>query len=286
MVRIVKRKLRTLRQRKKRTFKETFQNRKKRQSGGFNMQVPVVVSLTTTPSRINQLERPLNSIINQSYPIKHIEINIPDVFKRTGERYVIPQSLKNNSKVKIFKTDDYGPITKIGPTLLRYASDTKTYIWSVDDDREYDKDDLKLLMENAAIYENTILGFAGGKFTGDNYSNFALTDSEVDVLEGYLTILYPPSVIKDDFKTYMIETSKDTNCGLQDDIVLGNYFHKHSIHLRSVKKPTINAIELQQSKDKDALHMLGVGNVTRANECKRFLVNKQLWHITNSNPSV
>jgi len=89
----------------------------------------VIVSLTTSPSRINTIEKTLNTILNQSYPPDLIRINIPKTFKRTGETYTIPSFIKDNSKIKIYEYDeDYGPIMKFLPACIDYKDDDNTII--------------------------------------------------------------------------------------------------------------------------------------------------------------
>ena len=50
-----------------------------------NSKDKVIISLTTSPTRILLMEPVINSILNQSYPPDLIRINIPKVFKRTGK---------------------------------------------------------------------------------------------------------------------------------------------------------------------------------------------------------
>ena len=101
----------------------------------------IIASLTTTPSRIEHIQATLESIIKQSVLVDAIELNIPNAFERTGETYTIPiwllelvKSSKNTQcEVRIFRTDDYGAITKIAPTILRYIGDNDILIWSVNE---------------------------------------------------------------------------------------------------------------------------------------------------------
>ena len=51
----------------------------------------IIASLTTIPSRIDLLKPILDSVLNQTIPIDHIEINIPYTCLRTEEEYTIPE---------------------------------------------------------------------------------------------------------------------------------------------------------------------------------------------------
>ena len=93
----------------------------------------IIASLTTIPSRIDLLKPILDSVLNQTIPIDHIEINIPYTCLRTEEEYTIPEWMETMDKLLIFRTTDYGAITKIAPTLLRHRGEP-IGIWSIDDD--------------------------------------------------------------------------------------------------------------------------------------------------------
>jgi hypothetical protein len=101
--------------------------------------------MTTTPSRIERIRPALDSVIAQSASIEHIEMNIPYVSARTNELYALPRWLEGMDRVKIFRTEDYGPITNVAPTLLRHRCDHDTYIWSVDGDYAYPTNQLEML---------------------------------------------------------------------------------------------------------------------------------------------
>ena len=47
----------------------------------------IIVTLTTTPKRLPLIEQTLSSILNQNVKPDKIIINIPSIFKRTGEVY-------------------------------------------------------------------------------------------------------------------------------------------------------------------------------------------------------
>ena len=57
-----------------------------------------VISFTTSPLRIYKLEPVLNALVKQTRKPDLIVLNIPNRFKRTGERYIIARPLKSNSE--------------------------------------------------------------------------------------------------------------------------------------------------------------------------------------------
>ncbi|WP_269582967.1 hypothetical protein [Roseibium sp. Sym1] len=98
--------------------------------------VPVVVSLTTMPNRLQgkTIRNVLASVLAQDPAPQAVEINIPYEMKRLGTQYTLPQWLID-SPVDIHRCEDLGPATKYVSTLQRYAdknADQKILV--VDDD--------------------------------------------------------------------------------------------------------------------------------------------------------
>ena len=98
--------------------------------------VPVVVSLTTTPKRLEgkTIRRVLASVMAQDPAPQALEVNIPYEMKRLGTRYSVPQWLID-SPVEIHRCEDLGPATKYVSTLQRYAEkDPDQKVLVIDDD--------------------------------------------------------------------------------------------------------------------------------------------------------
>src|SRR5688572_18914575 len=79
----------------------------------INLHVRTVVTLTTTPTRINKIRPTLESLVNQTRVPNAIYLNVPYHLKRTGEPYVIPEWLKELPEVTVVRCEDYGPATKL-----------------------------------------------------------------------------------------------------------------------------------------------------------------------------
>jgi hypothetical protein len=58
------------------------------------------------------------------------------------------------------------------------------------------------------------------------------------MLEGFGGVLYPPRCIKEDFSSYVVETSRNKFCRLNDDIVLAMYFNYHRVPIYLYNIPT------------------------------------------------
>ena len=152
----------------------------------------VIITLTTIPNRLNTniggLKPVIDKILNLSYSNYEIHLNIPHMCKKSSEEYIIPQWLEqiNNPKLKIFRTEDYGSLTKILPTLMRLGRDDESILITIDDDLEYIDGFIEYHLEKRKQYPNSALGFAG--ISGiDGSCHFCTTlkkDTRVKILEG------------------------------------------------------------------------------------------------------
>jgi len=203
-----------------------------------NKQIIIVATMTTIPSRIKDIEPVIKSVLSQTVNIKHLEINIPMFCKRTNEEYIIPEWLKNYDKVTIFRTEDYGAITKVAPTLLRYQGIDDVYLWCVDDDFEYHVDHLSLVMIPFDKTKKQIIARYGGELTSEGeIKPWIGGPAEVGYYEGFGSVLYPPNCIKENFQKYLDITSINENCRRADDIVLSIYFRHIGVSMIFHNKP-------------------------------------------------
>ncbi len=99
----------------------------------------VVISLTTIPSRIGRIKTVLNSLIDQTVPADDILLAVPGHSRREGCGYRLPPFLAESTAVSVLACDDWGPATKLIPTLLQ-ERDPSTLILAVDDDTIYPPD--------------------------------------------------------------------------------------------------------------------------------------------------
>jgi len=245
--------------------------------------VKIIASLTTIPSRIDLIFATIQSILNQTIPIDSIEVNIPFIFKRTGETYEIPEwlidlekSTKNSKcEVRIFRTEDYGAITKIAPTLLRYKDKKDTYIWSVDDDFVYPENMVAVLYREFRTTTKYVLSHSGGfwKYNVDSkecvgYNSFR-REGFVDFIEGFASVLYPSFIIQRDFEDYVIKTSETVDCRNSDDVIISNYLKMKNIKMYNCSYPItphktlFDGSHASYSANADALHRQGGGNIPR-----------------------
>ena len=121
----------------------------------FNNIDRIVISLTTTPDRIQFIKPVIKSLLDQTVKVDQITLNIPKLCK--NKEYDIPEEL--NNMCNIFTCGkDYGQGTKFIPTILRETS-LNTIIIMVDDDYIYGKNFIKSILSqynkrNCAICMN------------------------------------------------------------------------------------------------------------------------------------
>lgn len=174
-------------------------------------QIKVILTLTTVPNRINRstpttgIGPVIDRLTTLSYGNYEVHLNVPYTNKKTKEEYHIPEWLINYSsdKLKIFRTEDYGSITKILPTLNR-IQDPEQIIITVDDDLEYMDGFIEYHLEKRKHYPNDALGFAGiGSIGGDcHLCTTVKKDIRVKILEGYKTASYKRGFFEDDFEDF------------------------------------------------------------------------------------
>ena len=240
----------------------------------------IIVSLTTSPARLALLEPVLISLTKgQTRPPDEIHLNLPWKFGRTGENYTLPNFL-DRYPVKVFRTEDVGPATKLVPTLVR-VTDPQTWILTVDDDVRHLPAAIERL-EDAALADPD---------SAHGYSDYTLwrkwqPGKPVDFLAGFGGCLFKRSFFGPDFPAYFEATNVDKACYFQDDIVIGNYLATQKTPCRRVSAQDCDlalmkrrGCLLEQAGDADALsHGAGSGmdTKTRSLAAMAFLRSKGL----------
>ena len=257
----------------------------------------IIVGLTTSPQRIKHLEPVLKSILRQSCPPDEIHLNIPYVFKRDGSTYIIPDFLKNlDSRIKIVRTEDIGPGTKVIPTLLGLDDLNDTLVITADDDILMLPQAIEVIAKAFQKDPSLVYGLSGYRLGTQMESLYRNEYSEVDVLEGYAHFAVHRKFILGDFNAYL-KTAHSIRAGfLHDDAVLANYFALKNIprvqlfdqhaNRKLLKK---RGAQLYYGIDADALHQ-GGGDIISIESAKQtrqlkeiseFMKAEQLWALTS-----
>ncbi len=106
----------------------------------------LVITLTTLPSRIDRIEPTIKSLLNQTCAAREIRLNVPRVSRRENTSYVVPDWLRRLASVTIVACEDYGPATKLIPSVVGAPPDDRLLV--VDDDRVYHR---HLIAQMAAL---------------------------------------------------------------------------------------------------------------------------------------
>lgn len=202
-----------------------------------------IVTLTTIPTRLTNpdplgFKACIESLLDQSYPDYQVWINIPEIHFYTKSKYVIPDWLQNlvdrDSKLRIFRTDDFGPATKLLPTVERVL-DEEQIIIVADDDLVYHIDMVQAQVSNQEKWPESIVGYDGivgrteeGKrleVFGDSRDHYCVSirkNVKVDILQHYKTVSYKRRFFEEDFFQFCRELMI-----WDDDKLMASYFsHK------------------------------------------------------------
>lgn len=200
----------------------------------------IVLTLTTIPSRlINQynydLEYCIKSLMEQNHDNYQIHFNIPNSHNQTGEEYILPDWLvelnESTDKLNVFRTEDYGPITKLLPTIQR-IDDSETIIIVVDDDIIYNPEMINEHLKNREKWPDFPVGYDGltsinddgsRRMTfGNNRDYFFSANgihSYVEIIQHYKSVSYKRSMFGDDFFKFI-----EDNGVWCDDTTVSAYF--------------------------------------------------------------
>jgi len=243
----------------------------------------IVVSLSTTPHRINHIQETLETVLSQNAPIRQIYISIPYVFKRDNLEYKIPQWLQDEKRITILRSQDYGPATKLLGVLEQVKLTPNTIIVIVDDDVKYPKNLALHLAYQAKLNPNKAIGVLGADpIYGQDHELIDDADigmqrvrknnSQASVLQGYAGVAYRRSFF-DSSIFNIVSASQD--CKNSDDLYISFYLAKHNIPRQIVKNEYISLCYINWSLDiglnQDALHMLSPRPALKHRSCIAFM---------------
>jgi len=98
----------------------------------------ITVSLSTIPSRMENIYPALKSLMDQTMPPRLICLAIPPFSIREQKGYTIPAELANCEALKIIDAQkDWGPATKLIPALRHPSTKPDDIILTADDDNIY-----------------------------------------------------------------------------------------------------------------------------------------------------
>lgn len=206
-----------------------------------------IISLTTIPDRLKHIKPILISLLDSSVRVEEIRLNIP--YKSCkGIKYNIPKWLTKLKSVKIYRTEkDWGPATKLLPTLLDSfkKQNYNQKIIVVDDDVIYGHYLVETIndyfekynyswIRNSNEYHSSwsrkvAITMYGDKIDSKNRmkydfstrtNNYLKGDKYTDVLRGHAAYMVTPNMFTKEIFNY---SSYPAECFFVDD----NYFSSH-----------------------------------------------------------
>jgi hypothetical protein len=160
----------------------------------------MVVSMTTIPSRAHAVKGMIDKLSEQTVLPDRIYLCLPYWSKKEGREYPVPDGLSD--RVTILRCEDYGPITKILPTLF-VEKHPETMIITLDDDTHYPTNRLEQLVTWARSDPNAAWG-GDGRVIGDRWSFWQFARPRNDrparasILQGISGCLYRRKFFSDD----------------------------------------------------------------------------------------
>ena len=229
----------------------------------FNNNIRVVISLTTSPKRLEKIDDILNNIVNQTRKPNKIILNVPHIFKRDCSKYNEEILKKLNNKygeiLLINRCEDRGPITKLIPTL-DLEKDPNTNIILIDDDIIYEKDLIEKLVNE--YNKNPEIVIANNIFTPLKYTT---------IPQAFAGIIFRRSIFDDSFILFADEVKDYKHCYNSDDLIIGLYFIKKNIRIKSPEKETKYS-DTNYGHDSDALkNQDNINHYQRYEKCKKFI---------------
>lgn len=266
----------------------------------------VIVSFTTSPSRLLRVRPVIESLLKQDYEVAGIEINLPKKYKNS-EEYILPDFLELNPdsnickhypKVKIFRIEnDLGPGTKIVPTILRYIDnpDPNLYLVSVDDDNRYPEKLVSSLLKGMKLYGESHIYCIGGYnlrlASKCRVELDEISEGKVSVIEGIYGVLYNPRLFTEELGAYFYKVMENKKCFTSDDITISNYLAFKEINIIKLFFKNFNKVlfwkylmfkngKISASKnDENAIHKMNGGHKKRYFEACTWLKENNMLFL-------
>jgi len=215
----------------------------------------VIVSLSTLPERIGNLEPTLRSLLAQTSPPDEIVLAVPEFSVRQKTPYEVPAYLEKIPRLRVLRSStDWGPATKFIPVIQEElaAGRGETLVMVVDDDRVYPRDALETYLHYHEELPDAALCFRGALIPNDFVwfvpklfrGNQIREPQRVAVITGTASYLIQPRF----FDAGLWDYSKaPASAFFMDDIWISGWLDR-----RGVKKYVIPASAMMRSVPEQA----------------------------------
>lgn len=207
--------------------------------------INIHISLTVTPSRLGKVDKVVETLLNQNLPIKTLILVIPDRYKRFDRPYLINSKkwyFKSDPRLRIFRTPDIGPMTKLQPVIGLDFIGKNDIILTADDDHLYPPAWAFHLVYLPVIYPKfrAVYGLKAKINEKIEVSKNHRKPINADWLLGETGVAYPVKWIKST-KEMLKQVGFSQEAFYSDNILIANHLAK--LHIARILIPTGNLPE-------------------------------------------
>lgn len=244
----------------------------------------IVVSMTTSPRRMELFKPVVDSILKQSLQPDAIYLNLPELFRNTT-RYRFPRWLCENSAITttILPDPDLGPAMKLIPALVT-ETDPDTILITIDDDVIFPPDAISSFVDATLNEPDTAFCSMGFRFEQETNNILPVRGhhSPCDVLQGFSGCCYRRAHFKNPALQFEIE-ALPKQYQVNDDVILSNHIATNGIQRKTIGFPEGKLTFMPWSDDDpDALKSIGPGTHIRYQELRQHLEREGRWGIGSS----
>ena len=191
-----------------------------------------VASLTTIPPRLPKLEPVLRALTDQPV-VDVVYLNLPYVCAKTGTKYdPLPPFLSNMKKLKVQRCEDYGPLTKLLPTLAA-ERDPTTVIIVCDDDMLYKGHEWATGLVNTV---DPVTVAAYDTYEEDLHFPTAWGSSKMTQAQAYKGIAFQRRIFEPGYLKFFLNLSRP--CKYGDDFSISYYLKGKGVKVVQIKEPS------------------------------------------------
>ena len=217
----------------------------------------IYISISTIPSRVNFLNKTIESILKQTKKPDKIFVNIPYEYKRFKEKILDENMPKFDSTVELTRCEDYGPGTKLLGSINKFNQDSLLIL--VDDDHIYENFMIEKFYEFYKKDSNNAYSFYVhpiGKFgVGQGADGFAINTNHLKNIDKFFDLIVKNNeelFLHDDlWISFFLKFIKQIKI-----LSLHNFLEKD----KNGKRQTI----YKKHIDKDSLHLSYGNNIIEA----------------------
>lgn len=185
---------------------------------------PLYLSFTTIPERFNEANQLVRSILMHLNGFTKLYLNIPTEYKQFPNTTIdVSMFPTNDRRFELVRCKDYGPATKLIPTLEKLQGQLCNLI--IFDDNPYHMDAFKILAEKQEL--NHSKSFSYYTYA---YKNLKRVAQGVDMISFWVPHL------KYFMRYYEEHASKNEYCFFVDDLVISSYLNKYGIDIETVPR--------------------------------------------------